>query len=438
MNIGKESEYVEFKKSTSETNEAVISIGSMLNKHGRGTVYFGVRNDGEVVGQDIGKNTLNQLSQKVSGNILPLFNYEINQRNTPDGLSFIEVSFSGNRTPYSSAGRYYIRFHDEDRQMDNETLRNYYLNQRQDYSSWEKSDSGCPLSDVNEKQLEEYWKRGQEKGRITGSYTTSEKALGKLGLLYSDHLNNAGNVLFSSRKPLILKLARFASETKLTILALNQYQGNVYECMEQAMKFYSENINWNISFDGNIRRIEQPEIPMEAVREIVVNAFSHGDYAGRTDFELSIFSDRVSIYSPGHFPSPYTPEEFAENALESIPMNPTISNVLYRDGTIEEITTGFERTFVACKKAHIDYKYENLPDGFRFTFYRKGYHHNKKKSKEDSVLLLMKNDPEITVRKISDQTGFSTSTVNRLIRKAKEDGSLVREGDNIYGRWKVE
>lgn len=438
MNIGKESEYVEFKKSTSEIDEAIISIGSMLNKHGRGTVFFGVRNNGDVVGQNIGKNTLNQLSQKISGNILPFFEYEINERHTPEGTSFIEVSFNGNRTPYSANGRYYLRFHDEDRQMDNQTLRNYYLNQRQDYSSWEKSDSGCPVSEVNEKELKEYWRRGQEKGRITGKYTNSRTVLGKLGLLSGDNLNNAGNVLFSSEKPVLLKLAKFASETKLTILALNQYQGNIYECIEQAMKFYAENINWNISFDGNIRRIEQPEIPMEAIREIVVNAFSHGDYAGRTDFEISIFSNRISIYSPGHFPSPYTPEEFAENALQPIPMNPTISNVLYRDGTIEEIATGFERTFSACKKAHIDYSYENLPDGFRFTFFRKGYHHNKKDSQTSSVLILMKKNPEISVREISEKTGLSTSTVNRIIRREKDKGTLIRDGNNINGRWITE
>ena len=38
----RESETLELKRSTSELKEAVISIGAILNKHGRGTVYFGV------------------------------------------------------------------------------------------------------------------------------------------------------------------------------------------------------------------------------------------------------------------------------------------------------------------------------------------------------------------------------------------------------------
>ena len=43
MNLGIESEKIEFKKSTSELIEGVISISAMLNKHGEGMVYFGVK-----------------------------------------------------------------------------------------------------------------------------------------------------------------------------------------------------------------------------------------------------------------------------------------------------------------------------------------------------------------------------------------------------------
>lgn len=41
VNLGPETEYVEHKKSTGEIKEGMQSIGSILNKHGRGTLYFG-------------------------------------------------------------------------------------------------------------------------------------------------------------------------------------------------------------------------------------------------------------------------------------------------------------------------------------------------------------------------------------------------------------
>lgn len=69
MNIGREIEYIKFKKSTSETKEGLQSIFAFLNKHGKGTIYFGVKDNGKVKGQQIGKDTLNKLSQEMSNHI---------------------------------------------------------------------------------------------------------------------------------------------------------------------------------------------------------------------------------------------------------------------------------------------------------------------------------------------------------------------------------
>ena len=55
MNIGKENEYVEFKRSSSELKEGIQSICAILNKHKKGTLFFGVKNNGDVVGQQIGE-----------------------------------------------------------------------------------------------------------------------------------------------------------------------------------------------------------------------------------------------------------------------------------------------------------------------------------------------------------------------------------------------
>ena len=43
MNYGKESETLEFKKTTGELKAALISISAILNKHGIGTLFFGIK-----------------------------------------------------------------------------------------------------------------------------------------------------------------------------------------------------------------------------------------------------------------------------------------------------------------------------------------------------------------------------------------------------------
>ena len=86
MNLGMETEYVEHKRSTSELREGMESVASILNKHGHGTLYFGVRpSDGEVVGQDVSEKTLRDVSQAFTNRIEPRVYPTVERLVTDDG-----------------------------------------------------------------------------------------------------------------------------------------------------------------------------------------------------------------------------------------------------------------------------------------------------------------------------------------------------------------
>ena len=129
MNIGRESEILEFKKSTGELSEGVISITAMLNKHGSGELYFGVRNDGFVLGQQIGESTLRDVSQAVAAHIDPKI-FPTIELVYLDDRPCIYVRFNGDDAPYLAYGRSYIRVADEDRQMPASELEEYILRQK--------------------------------------------------------------------------------------------------------------------------------------------------------------------------------------------------------------------------------------------------------------------------------------------------------------------
>lgn len=65
LNLGIETETLEFKKSTGELKEAMHSICAILNKHQHGELYFGVKPDGTVVGQVVTEESLREVSQKI-------------------------------------------------------------------------------------------------------------------------------------------------------------------------------------------------------------------------------------------------------------------------------------------------------------------------------------------------------------------------------------
>ena len=441
MNIGFESETVEFKKSTSEIKEGVISIASILNKNNNGTLYFGVKDNGDVKGQEIGKETQRDISRAIAAAIKPECHYEITLRSTSEDVKFIEVTFSGNEAPYSAYGRYYQRFADEDKRISDIQLEQLFKNRQKDYSAWEQETTDETQEDIDEELLSRLIEEGNESGHLKYVYKDKTSALKKLGLLSSDgiNLNNAGRMLFSSHEPIMLKLATFATDKKDTFIKLDHFTGNIYQCIDKGIEYIAQGIDYVIEFDGKSERVEKSEIPLRGIREIVTNAFAHGCYDSSTAFEIDIFRDRVSIYSPGNFPRGYKPEDFASQQEKPIMLNPTITEVLFRTGRIESFGSGFERTFKACKEESVEYSYRNMKSGFEFTFKRPlGQKNVQEMSKtEKAVYEELNNNNYATAKQIAEQIGKSEKTVYRAIKKLKELDKVERDGSDYNGSWIV-
>ena len=87
-------------------------------------------------------------------------------------------------------------------------------------------------------------------------------------------------------------------------------------------------------------RTEIPEVPVEAIREIIVNSFAHADYRGSTENEIDITPTQIEIYNPGEFPQNLTPEIFVEENRKSEPRNKIILNSLYKSKDVKIFGSG--------------------------------------------------------------------------------------------------
>ena len=55
------------------------------------------------------------------------------------------------------------------------------------------------------------------------------------------------------------------------------------------MKFIIKNIRWRIESQGKtLERKEIPEVPLDALREAIVNSFAHARYDGNVEHEIDI------------------------------------------------------------------------------------------------------------------------------------------------------
>ena len=444
----RESEICEFKKTTTQLKEAVISLCAMLNKRSKGTVYFGVKDDGTICGQEIGKKTTADISHEIRNNLKPIPVISISVEEIKD-KSVIKVEASGDDTPYSAYGRYYTRVDDADIYMDSRQLWNYFESKDKTYSKWEEEITKYTIEDVDENLLIEYIRAANDAGRMNYIYRNSQEALSKLGLINENgFLNNAGHYLFGNDGPVLLKEAIYPTDERTTFTDLKQFRGNILECINEGMKYLQNNIHYHSEIIG-AKRVETPEIPIEAFREILINSFVHCHYQKGDYNELSISKSKIKIYNPGGILNDTNPKDFASGKVGSKIRNPLIATVLFKNGMIDAFGTGFDRTFRLCAGKNIDYEYMNDEYGFSFIFRRMT--NDKKNDKinnmanmklnlsamDESIIQLIRDNAYITVPEIAEQVGKAQATVYRHIMTLTDAKMLERIGSRKKGYWKL-
>ena len=97
--------------------------------------------------------------------------------------------------------------------------------------------------------------------------------------------------------------------------------------------------------------MERWDYPLEAVRETVVNAIAHRDYTITvTDIELSIYSDRLEVISPGRLPNTVTVEKMLTGYRAA--RNELTKEVLRDYRYIEATGLGVPRKIVQGMRTH--------------------------------------------------------------------------------------
>lgn len=443
MNLGRESETLEFKKSTTEIDEAMDDICSILNKRGKGTLYFGVKPDGEVCGQQIGKDTLNDVARAVKEDIKPMI-YPSIEEIALDGKPVIKVEFSGTEIPYSSRGIYYKRVADRAEEMTPYELRNVMLDT--DYSSsWENRATKLTLEDVDEDALRRFYEASVRCGRLEPleAYEPME-LLRTLGLAEGDCLTNAGAYLFSNKDLVVLKMAVFVTDEKIEMSDMNRVYGNIYNLIEKGLSYIKEHMNWAVRYDGvSAAREEVPEIPIDAIREAIVNAFAHANYRSDIEHEISISPSAVEIFNPGEFPAEYRPEDFVNQILPSIPRNKKILDILYRCKDVESQGRGIRKIYHLCQKEGVMVSYRLSDLGFRLVFSRGNQVSRHptdllRLTKTDKMVLqTVKTIPHANLAALSKETNKGVRTIQRSLQKLIALGKVRRVGGNRNCYWQA-
>jgi ATP-dependent DNA helicase RecG len=99
---------------------------------------------------------------------------------------------------------------------------------------------------------------------------------------------------------------------------------------------------------GGLVHEDVPDYPIEAVREVIVNAVMHRSYDGsHAPVMVYWFSDRVEVLSPGGLYGPVTPENFGTRTAYR---NPVLAEAMRALGLVERFGVGIARVREALAK----------------------------------------------------------------------------------------
>lgn len=194
--------------------------------------------------------------------------------------------------------------------------------------------------------------------------------------------------------------------------------------------------------DTSPQRKEVPEIPLVALREVIINSFAHARYDGNVQHEIDIYSNRIAIINPGSFANDFTPNDFFYRDLKSYLRNQAIADVLYLYKDVETCGHGLKKIYRLCKEAKVSISYINNENDFTIEFSRidrnKIGELNGELSKEEfSVLTVFKTNKNVIKAEVIKQAGLSSRTIDKIIKSLKEKELLRRVGSNKIGYWEV-
>lgn len=453
-----ESENLEFKTATTNLHVAMQTICAFLNNDIGGILVFGVRDNGELVGQEVSDKTKREIAAEIN-KIEPQVKIDVQYVPIKNKNQAIVLSVSpGEKLPYMYDGRAYTRTQSTTRRMPNEEFA--YLYKKTEPTLWESlTTSDCTIKDLDKNRINEVVRTGVFEKRLPESALreTIPNILKKFNLIINNKLTNAAVILFCKNedkqfKRSYINLAKFKGVDKSEFLDNKSIIGNAFDLYDQAMKFLHFVLPVSARVEeGKAARVETPAIPYKVLREALVNALVHRDYSnagGSGSISVAVYDDRVNITNIGALPKGVELNELSKDH-PSVQRNPDIAHVFYICAKIERWGRGTLDMIKDCKEAgNPPPKFEEVGDSFSVTFPLKKsipsviYKEEKKETslteRQKEIINALKNGP-LNRQQIMENmsTVLTDRATQKELTKLKDLGIIKLEGKGKTAIWSL-
>ncbi|MEW4569502.1 ATP-binding protein [Tautonia sp. JC769] len=449
----KESQNTEWKESWRD--EYLKWLCGFANAEG-GVLVIGRDDKGAAVGVRDAKKLLEDLPNKIR-DVLGIM---ADVRLVADGgKDLIEIRVDPYPYPVNYKGEYHYRSGSTKQELKGAALDKFLL--RKQGRTWD----GVPVPDATVRSLSKdaidaFRARASQSQRMTAADLKESKSglIEKLHLTDGKYLKRAAVLAFHPEPErfvtgAFVKIGFFRTNDDL--LYHDEVHGDLFTQVGRTMDLLlTKYLKAAITYRG-IQRVETFPVPEPALREAILNAIIHKDYATCTPVQISVYADKLMVWNPGQLPQDWTVEKLkAKHA--SLPYNPGVANVFFRAGEIEAWGRGVERILAACREARfpepvIEQEATGLWIHFQFSpeivertaagpAPEAANDRTREKPREktrEKLLRLVKGDPTVSTEALASALGITPKGVEWQIKRLKADGLLTRVGADKGGHWEV-
>ena len=429
----RESKTIEFKREYTENLK--YEVIAFANTDG-GTIYIGIEDDGTVIGIENTDKTMLSITNMIRDSIHPdvtLFT-DVSMIDIEEKTVIRIDILRGTERPYYIKGK---------------GIRPEGIYVRQGASSVPASHAAIVkmIKETSSDNFEEAISIEQ-----TLSFSKADEAFRNhsinfddnnkrtLGLIRHDGLYTNLALLLSDQCPHSIKAARFQGTDKAIFTDRVEISGSVFQQMDEAYEYLQKNNRVSSEFKG-LERVDHLDYPEEALREALVNAVVHREYAIPGPVLISIFDDRIEITALGGLTKELSLDDIMLGV--SVLRNKKLGDIFYRLKLIEAYGTGIEKIMRSYDNCSEKPKIDISDNAFKITLPNQNYHKNTASPKkeidyrEQTIMDLFKEKETISRKDIQEALDVSQATAILLARNLVEKDILLKESGGKYQRYRL-
>ena len=254
----------------------------------------------------------------------------------------------------------------------------------------------------------------------------------------------------------VIQCGVFKGTTRSVFVDKRDYDGPLWEQVDNAFKFVLRNIRLGSKLEG-VYRQDIYELPPDSIRELIVNAVMNCSYIQNSRIQVAIYDDRLEITSPGGL-LPGVTIDLMKEGFSKI-RNRSLANAFAYMNLVEAWGSGIPKLMNAMKIYGLkEPEFVDMEVAFRINLYRSqfdannaidgidgtdgvkngvGLALNKEGDTVQKLLNMIAENPTATQAWYAEGLGVSKRTVSRMFASLQERGILVQNGTRRKAHWTI-